>query len=167
MAPRGSQQKQIGVALADAVRARVEAAANKAGHSIAEEIRQRLERTFVDDDVDPETQRMMNAIRFLAVLIKIQTGQNWYSNPAATSVMRHAIDALLVRLKGGDGEAEFLPDELPPKETRWLPLPDDPRGMGVALAAAAGLGDRLGMVNLPPIRADMGKKPSTTEGEEQ
>lgn len=132
MAPRGSQQKQIGVALPDEVRARVEAAATKAGHSIAEEIRQRLERTFRDDAIDPKTRQLMLAILLLADFVEFQTGHNWFSHPAATSIMKLAIDARLARMKGGDGNAVFGQEELPPKENRWI-ASDDPRMMATVL----------------------------------
>ncbi len=162
-----SEEVRLRLVFVSEVRAWVEAAASKAGHSFAEEIKQRLQNSLAEDAIDPETRRLMNAVRFSASLIGIQTGHQWHSHPAATSVMKHAIDAQLVHLEGGDGESQFLPDELPTKESRWLPLPDDSRGMGVALAAAAGLGERLGMVNLPTIRADMGKNHPAAEGEEQ
>jgi plasmid stability protein len=163
-----SEEVRLRLVLLSEVRTWVEAAANKAGHSVAEEIKQRLQNSLADDQIDPETRRLMNAVRFLASLISIQTRHKWYSHPAAASVMKHAIDAQLAHFRGGDGEAQFTPDELPPKESRWLPLPDDSRGMGVALATAAGLGERLGMVNLPPIAADAGKKsPRAKKGGEQ
>jgi hypothetical protein len=154
-----SEEVRLRLVFLNEVRAWVDATASKAGHSFAEEIKQRLQNSLADDHVDSETRRLMNAVRFLASLISIQTGHNWYSHPAAASVMRHAMDAQIAHLKGGDGKTEFLPDELPPKESRWLPLPDDSQGMGVALATAAGLGERLGMVNLPPIKADSKKPP--------
>ena len=163
-----SEEVRLRLVLLNEVRAWVEAPANKAGHSFAEEIKQRLQNSLAEDQIDPETRRLMNAVRFLASLISIQTGHKWHNHPAAASVMRHAIDAQLAHVKGGEGETQFIPDELPPKESRWLPLPDDSRGMGVALATAAGLGERLGMVNLPPITASMGKKSQRAKkGEEQ
>src|SRR5215470_8246995 len=165
MASRGSQQKQIGVALSEAVRDALETAASNAGHSIAEEIRQRIERTFVEDAVAPETRKLTTAINLLADLIEAQTKHKWFENPAATSVMKHAIDALLGSLKGGDGEATFLQDDLPPKETRFLnTLPDDPRGMGATLATVADLGERFGMIKMRVVVADQEKKSPIKRG---
>jgi hypothetical protein len=146
MAPRGSRQKQLAVALPEDIRARVEAAAGQSGHSLAEEIRQRLERTVEDDAIDPETRKLMEAVELLAQLVKIQTGHSWFDHPAATSVMKHAIDARLARMMGGDGEATFLPDELPPKEIRFLAAgSDDPRMMAVALNTIAEFDNAFGV----------------------
>jgi len=39
--------------------------------------------------------------------------------------------------------------------------------MGVALAAAAGLGERLGMINLPPIKTTSTTNPPTTRKEKK
>ncbi|SRR6266446_7529267 len=138
MAPRGSRQKQMGVALPDDVRAQVEVAANKAGHSIAEEIRRRLERTFLDDTIDPETRKLTDTIALLAHLVKLQTRHSWFEHPAAASIMKHAIDERLARTKGGDGKAVFNPDELPPTEKRYAALlSDDPQIIGSVLAGIA------------------------------
>jgi hypothetical protein len=164
-----SEEIRDRLALLDELRARVEPAANRAGHSFPEEIRQRLERTFAEDAIDPETRKLMAAIGFLASLISGQTGHEWHSHPAAASVMKHAIDALLARYKGGDGKAEFLQDELPPRETRSLAA-DNSREMGIAMAAVVGLVDDIaagrmqmpgmprGMIQLDDLMANVGKK---------
>jgi hypothetical protein len=132
MTPRGSRQKQMGVALPDDIRAQVEAAAERAGHSIAEEIRQRLERTFQEDAIPAQTRVLMLEIKLLAGLIEIETGREWTSHPATTSVMKHAIDARLARMRGGDGNATFEPNELPPKADRLI-VSDDSRTMATML----------------------------------
>jgi predicted transcriptional regulator len=169
-----SEEVRDRLALLDEIRARVEPAANKSGHSFAEEIGERLERTFADDAIDAETRKFTNAIGFLAGLINGQTGHAWYSHPAAASVMKHAIDALLARFNGGDGKAEFLQEELPPKESRSL-IADNSREMGIAMATVVGLVDDIaagrtqlpgwprGMIQLDAIMASVGKKPKGEE----
>jgi hypothetical protein len=143
---RPSVQRQIGVALPDEMRDLLENAAKGAGHSIAEEIRKRLERTFEEESIDEDTRNLLNAIKLLAYLILFQTGRSWHEHPAAASVMRHAIDARLLRYQGGDGEAQFSPDELPTRESRFIAtLPDDPRTLGAALSTVADVGDALGI----------------------
>jgi hypothetical protein len=120
------------------VRAQVEAAANNAGHSIAEEIRRRLERTFRHDAIDPKTCELTDAVALLAHLVKLQTGHTWFDHQAAASVLKHAIDTRLARVKGGDGKAVFDPSELPSTENRYLAVQsDDPQVVGSILAGVA------------------------------
>jgi hypothetical protein len=101
---------------------------------------------------------------------KGQTGYEWHSHPAATSVMKHAIDAQLARFKGGDGKAEFLQNELPPQESRSL-IADNSREMDIAMANVVGLVDDIaagrvqmpgmprGFIQLDELMASVGKKP--------
>lgn len=63
-----AKPKQIGVLLSDDTRKRLETAAAAGGHSIAEEIRQRLERTFEEESLDPKMRKLMNAIKEMVEL---------------------------------------------------------------------------------------------------
>jgi hypothetical protein len=103
--------KQIKVSIPDGVRDLLEAAATKAGRSLSEEARVRVEWTLEADGLDPETSKLTAMIERLAALVELQTGRPWHSHPACVHVLRDAIVARLERLKG-DGEAVLNLDEL-------------------------------------------------------
>jgi hypothetical protein len=94
---RPPAQRQIGVSLPDDVRDRLEEEARKASHSIAEEIRRRIERTFEQDLFDrPELQELSAKICLMAVLASMATGKSWHQDPATAYLLKLAIDALMV-----------------------------------------------------------------------
>jgi hypothetical protein len=124
------------VSLPDEVRDRLESAAKNSGHSIAEEIRQRLERTFEEDSDTAETRQLLLEIQWLADLVAIHTGHEWFSHPASASVMKQAIDLRLAHTPGGDGTAEFGSDELPPNKGRLGGGSNDPRMIAIGLDGA-------------------------------
>jgi hypothetical protein len=97
--PLKNKQRQIAVALPPDYRERLEQAACAAQHSIAEEIRLRLERTFNSERLDPPTRDLLPAIPRLAELVRAQTGLDWHVHLEAWLVFRHAIDARLDRLR--------------------------------------------------------------------
>jgi hypothetical protein len=99
---------------------------------VSEEIRTRLARTL-EEDADPPTRALVVAIDKLAVLVRLQTGHDWYSHPAAHRVFKQMIVSRLVHLKPS-GEAVFGSDELPPMASR-LVASDDPETMGMGLEA--------------------------------
>jgi hypothetical protein len=124
--------KQLKVNLPDALRGQLEVASEAAGHSVAEEIRQRLEQTFKEGS-DQHTRALMLAIDNLDFLVRIQTGKAWHQHAGAARVFRTAIIKRLVRLLPKSGTAEFRPDELP--QGKRLVESDDPETMGVGLEA--------------------------------
>ena len=89
----------MGVALPDDLREQLQQAADAAGHSVAAEIRLRLEQSFRDDGIDPRTRLLMATINELAVLVKLQTSHHWFDHAAAGRVFRRMITARLARLK--------------------------------------------------------------------
>jgi hypothetical protein len=125
------RKRQLGVALDDRLREQLDALAAQGGRSIADEIRQRVERTLEQDAIEAPTRTLMAAIERLAVLVGRQTGRPWHSHPVATRVLCHAIAARLARLRG-DGDAVFAPGELPAAR---LVTSDDPQTMGLGLEA--------------------------------
>ena len=52
----------MGVALPDDLREQLQRAADAAGHSVAAEIRQRVERTFSEDAIDPVMRELIAGI---------------------------------------------------------------------------------------------------------
>jgi hypothetical protein len=140
----GKKQKkpkieQTGVVLTADLRTQLAAAAQAAGNSVSAEIRQRLERTFAEDGFDLPTRNLVEKVRSLTTAVKIQTTQTWHAHPAATRVLRRAINVALARIMpGGDpnaiDNAVFAPGELP--IVRLVAQgSDDPDEMGIALEA--------------------------------
>jgi hypothetical protein len=73
--PATGRQKQLAVSVSDHQRAALEAASAKAGVSVAEEIRQRLNRTLYEDETfDEPTRELAEDIRRLAHEITAQAG---------------------------------------------------------------------------------------------
>jgi hypothetical protein len=105
---RGPRQKQMGVALPDALRGQLEEASAKAGRSIAEEIRQRLERTFEEDARDPVLREFVSDIIGLSIYLKGDTGSAWHEHPAAHAAFRSGVLALLEQYKP-EGAPVFSP----------------------------------------------------------
>ena len=104
--------EQTGVVLTSDLRTQLAAAAQAADHSVSQEIRNRLQRTFDEDKFDAPTLKLAAAIRDLSTLVSIQTRHNWHSHPAAARVLRYAITARLARLKP-EGDPTFAAGELP------------------------------------------------------
>jgi hypothetical protein len=124
--------QQLKVSLGDDLRDYIETASAKAGHSLGEEIRQRLLASIADDHTDGPTRWLMLSVRGLAGKLKTDTGQDWHSHAGANRALRHALTALLERLRPKDKEAVFTADELP--ATR-LVSSTDPEAIGLALEA--------------------------------
>ena len=82
------------------------------GHSLASEIRRRLERTFAQEGSDPRTDELLTAIRSFAVLVKCETGHAWHAHAGANEAFRRAIDLRLSRRKQS-GSAAFGDGSLP------------------------------------------------------
>jgi hypothetical protein len=78
---RGPVKKQMGVALDDALRSRLETSAAAKDHSLAEEIRQRLEHDFKEEAIDPVTRELVTGIIRLAETILLDLGAAWHASP--------------------------------------------------------------------------------------
>src|SRR5262249_43125831 len=80
MAP---SKRQMGVSLPGDLRAQLEKASEAAGISLAEEIRQRVERTFKEDAAmaaDPITHELTTGIANLADTIRLDLATAWYAH---------------------------------------------------------------------------------------
>jgi hypothetical protein len=89
------RHKQLGVSLNEETRAALEAAAGAAGHSIAEEIRERVERTFLQDALDPALRTLVEDVIALAQMVNTDTGSAWDRDPGSHAAFKSAISALL------------------------------------------------------------------------
>jgi len=130
---RGPKQKQMGVSLPDDLRQMLEDACAGTDRSIAEEIRERLWRTFKMDVLDKPLRNFMAEVAILLQFARLQTGQDCQSHPAANAVLRHAINARLARTKES-GPETFAPGELPTKGLVAIGS-NDPQTIGVSLEA--------------------------------
>jgi hypothetical protein len=125
--PPATKQKQLPVSLTPHLRRELEAAAKRSAHSLGEEVRQRLLKSFSDESVDPLTRQLGDDVIGFAIDTKLETGLDWHGHPAANRVLRHAITARLARLQPA-GDATFVPDELP--ASRILTSSSDPETVG-------------------------------------
>lgn len=127
------KQKQLNVGLSDMTRNRLEIAAAEAGHSVAEEVRQRLEKSLHEDTMRVDVLQLEAEIRELVGLVEMQCGHRWNEHPATAEVLRLAIDARLARYGAGKG-LTFSPGELP--DVRLVAARSgEPDVMAVALEA--------------------------------
>jgi len=103
--------RQVNVSLPDDLRAELDAASAAAGHTLATEIRNRLQRSIANDRLGGPNQRFMQLIGLLGFLTRQQTGHMWHEHAAAHFVFRGAIEILLGRMKPAGDVVPF--DELP------------------------------------------------------
>lgn len=125
-------KEQLKIGLDPKMRQRLEDAAKKAGVSLGEEVRQRLERSFDRDDTDPVTRDLQDYVALLATMIRLQTNHiDWFKHPAAHRAFQFGITSRLARLKP-EGEPVFGPDDLP-KHWARLVSSDNPEAIGQGL----------------------------------
>jgi hypothetical protein len=125
---------QLKVGLEEEMRERLEAAAKRSGRGLGEEIRHRLEASLDQDTIDPVTRELVEYVKRLAMMIRLQTNHlNWYEHPGAHAAFRFGVTARLGRIKP-DGEALFGPDDVPPPQVR-LVIGESPETVGQALEA--------------------------------
>jgi hypothetical protein len=79
--PLEKKQRQLTVALPPEVRSRLEAVATASGHSIAEEIRRRIDQTIAWEAVDPVTRELLRGIKNLSNQMRTDFGVDWHANP--------------------------------------------------------------------------------------
>ena len=99
--------KQMKVALPDDLRARLDAASEKSGRSVAEEIRARVEQSFTRDAVvDKPTRDFLEGVALMAAEIELETGAAWHKHAGAHEVFVQAVVSRLDGLKP-KGSATF------------------------------------------------------------
>jgi hypothetical protein len=106
---KGGRQQQMGVAFPDELRAKLDAAAAESGNSIAEEIRQRVERSFAQDAAkkaqDPKTRELADDVTWLADAITYQVKPDgdplwsWHSNVATHAALAEAVKTWIEIIK--------------------------------------------------------------------
>ncbi|SRR5258705_4121811 len=96
-------QRQISIAFPPDVRDRLEAAATAAGHSLAEEVRRRVESTLWDDDSEaerPDVTELMDEVGAMACLSELVTGNRWTSDPNTAALLLLGIGRFIERAAG-------------------------------------------------------------------
>jgi len=91
--------KQLKVALPDDLRARLDAASEKSGRSVADEIRTRVERSLELDAIDKPTRDFIVGIALMPAEIERETGAAWHKHAGAWLALRQAILSRLKRLE--------------------------------------------------------------------
>ena len=97
---------QTKVVLGDAMRRHLEAGAKADGRSIADEIRQRLERTFEQDARAAKTNALLTLIAELAAELQRLCGAHWFEQSSAYDAFSAGVGLLLAT---GAGEAVDAP----------------------------------------------------------
>lgn len=92
--------KQMKVALPDDLRARLDAAAEKSGRSVAEEIRARLQTSFERDvDLDKTSRDFLEGVAAMPAEIELEMGSAWHKDASAHFVFGEVILNRLERFK--------------------------------------------------------------------
>jgi len=86
--------KQLKVSLDDDLRAKLEASSVASGKSLGEDIRDRLERTFAEDLIDPKTRDLTDDIQGLAGELAAQS-HTWHAHPKAFEAFTEAVKTWL------------------------------------------------------------------------
>jgi hypothetical protein len=123
--------KQLKISLPADFRARLDAAIAASGRSLADEIRTRVERTFLDDAVDKSTRGLQDFVSALATLVRLETDHDWHAHPFAHLAMRRGLTARLARLKPA-GDPVLGPDD---RRHFQFVASDDPDEIGLGLEA--------------------------------
>lgn len=146
--------RQLKIAFPAELRERLEAAAQRSGKSLAEEIRVRLEVSCRGESADKPTQDFLAAVARLMEYVERQTGWPPFQDPFAMNVFRAAIAALLDRVQPVEAAGE------PPRQPVPIASSKDPATIGGVLEALAfggpdvigGLWDATGYRDAAAIR---------------
>jgi hypothetical protein len=124
--PAALRKKQFNVALDDDTRASLEKIATEHGQTVADEIRQRLDRTLLEDEkFDELTRHLGSTVMDLAASIQRHgaKGVAWHQHPKAFEALTQAI-------------MTWLEGQKPPEADPDLFGPDDPLTLGRSIALA-------------------------------
>jgi hypothetical protein len=130
-------RQQYKITLGDDLRARLDAASERSGRPVSDEIRERLEQSLDDDAFDDQTRELTAAILEVAREVETETGAAWPCDGAAHRTFRRAMLRILSKWRPADYEENPLATvDLPPFQDRAHashPL-NDADELGIALA---------------------------------
>jgi hypothetical protein len=130
--PLDKKQRQLPVALSEDLRAQLESLSAEAGHSIAEEIRRRIERT-IKEDADPVTRELWDGLVNIAAKLREDYNAEWHASSkareafSAAMVQRLEAYAYLAEERQGADERLFTPSGPPKKIGRVREVEDRQR----------------------------------------
>ena len=116
--------RQLKVGLPDDVRAKIETAAKKAGRTVSDEARRRIEESIKLDELDKPTRDFLAGVALFVPEIKRETSAVWHTHAGAWTAFRHAILSRLNRLRP-PGTTAFGP-----RPHQVIPGVDEPEGIG-------------------------------------
>jgi hypothetical protein len=111
-------KKQFKVALSDEMKAKLEELAGKSDRSIADEIRQRIEWSLLDDEPNSPIWKLNREIRRLVRDVQYATGLSWHAHPLAHTAFVEAIATLLEDFKPPISSTESGPTEAEQQEAK-------------------------------------------------
>jgi hypothetical protein len=113
--PLAAKQKQLPVALPAETRALLETAAVAGGHSLAIEIRRRIDRTLDEETFDQQTRELADSIMWMADEVSRQVGSPWHSTKKGRHAVAVAIQQFMQATAPLEGTSEdlFGPDDPP------------------------------------------------------
>jgi hypothetical protein len=122
-------KRQMGVALSDELRRKLEAASEAADRSIAEEIRIRLERSFELDTLDKASRTLADVVALIPAEVEKETGAAWHKHLGAWETFHEAIRSLFALPVKPTGSAKFgkrphqsCDDDDPKFLGRWITM---------------------------------------------
>jgi hypothetical protein len=120
--------RQLKISLPDRLREQLNSSSAASGHSLGEEIRQRLERSCVEGRVDPRTRDLMETVAEFARLVEFEIGP-WHASLNARQTLGELISLWLQR-------------RVPSRTFGDLDLPAQGAASGLGLGAAGLFGTR-------------------------
>jgi len=149
---------QMKFRLSDPLHDRIEEAAEHSGWGASEEIRRRLEASFVQElqADDDETYRLVEAIKTVARNLQQSPFGSWHKNRFAFEVFRDAVNTLVTLSKPPGDPVRPSDNEI---ADLYLGDRGTPEDAGRMLAGGAAVA-----ANIPLPRAAKGREPSQDEG---
>lgn len=121
--PLDKKQRQLPVALPPDIRAQLKSLSAQAGHSLAEEIRRRIERTIREDAMDGVTRELRDGVVNIAAALHRDYKAKWHASPSARQALSAAIAQRL------DGYA-YLAKKRPTADEELLAPRGSPEDVG-------------------------------------
>jgi hypothetical protein len=93
--PLEKKLQQLAVSLPPDVRGRLQVAAEAAGHSLAEEVRRRIDKTIRWEGFDPVTMELLEGLEQITVLLRQDFDVEWYATSRAHEAFVTAVNQRL------------------------------------------------------------------------
>jgi hypothetical protein len=107
--------QQYKISLGDQLRKSLDTMSEKNGRPVSEEIRDRLQKSFEYDFIDPMTLRLGQNLMSLAAEIDRQCGAKWYEHPVVFEALQVAITAWMAQAGPTSEDAPKLSEPVDPQ----------------------------------------------------